>query len=60
MSEPHEDTGRSPERIEQLMRAARVARARDIRAALGGVLRRLRGLLSAKPECGPKPRPAAC
>jgi hypothetical protein len=60
MSEPHEETGLTPERVERLMRTARVARSHTIRAALSGVFRRLRGALVAKPGRRREAHPAAC
>jgi hypothetical protein len=58
MSGPLEDQRITPERVERLMQAARIERARAIRAGLSGIFRRLRGLLRAKPERGGEPCPA--
>jgi hypothetical protein len=61
MREAHEDIDWTPERVERLMRAARVARSRDVRAAVIGAFRRLRRLVGTKPERHrATPSPAPC
>jgi hypothetical protein len=60
MSAPPEFQDLTPERIERLVRAARIERARAIRAGLSRVFRRLRGLRAAPPRRQPEACPAPC
>lgn len=60
MSAPLEDQDLTPERIERLVQAARIERARAVRAVLSAIFRRLQCLSGAKPERQGEPRPAPC
>jgi hypothetical protein len=60
MSGPFRYDDLAPERIERLVLAARIERAKAVRAAFAGVFRWLRGLRTAKPSRQPEVHAAPC